>query len=80
MDKCCDPCMTVNEAIQEARANGISISDDSMIRMVTGGHVPFGWGCPAEPGKKSLVYISTYLFRKWLGEYLGHEPIEVSRI
>lgn len=80
-DPCVDPSMTLHAAVDEMRANGLSIQEAAFTRLINSGHLPFAWGCPPEkPGQKSVLLISTHLFRKWLGEYLGHEPIELSRI
>ena len=79
-DPCVDPCMTLEDATKEMRINGVAMTVEKLKRLVVRHAVPFAWGCEGERGEKASILISTHLFRQWLADFLGREPLENPRL
>lgn len=79
-DPCVDPCMTLEEAKAEMEINGVRMTVEKLKRLIVRHAVPFAWGCEGEDGEKASILISTHLFRQWLADFLGREPLEKSRL
>lgn len=72
--------MTLEEAKEEMEINGVRMTVEKLKRLIVRHAVPFGWGCEGEDGEKASILISTHLFRQWLADFLGREPLEKPRL
>ena len=66
--------MTVHDVCEGLRANGLSLSEASMSRLILEGKVPFGVGTVSEKGRFSgLIFRAA--FYDWLDKMLGRKAI-----
>ena len=69
-----DPRMTLHEACEALRANGMPCSEPKLRDMAVAGKFPFAYGIG---GEKATVLIFRAAFYRWLDDMLGEPSVRI---